>query len=195
MKTTKSGFSRMTITAIKQKLGTETITLHNRNTNGEQYAVVAAELAKASVTPDRATLVDMVLKARNQSRADSAHVRSAEQLVDSFYAAPSAPVTPTAPISPATPAPQMPAIEFTKPKWLGNWSGNATDAVANIVKEAAGKTAVMIPYNIPNRDLGSYSAGGLGDMTEYKKWVDAIALGAGNALVLFVLAYLFRSCP
>ncbi len=36
---------------------------------------------------------------------------------------------------------------------------------------AAGATPVVVAYNIPNRDLGEYSAGGASNAEEYKAWI------------------------
>ena len=51
---------------------------------------------------------------------------------------------------------------------------------------AAAKTAVMVAYNIPNRDCGSYSAGGAQAST-YQQWIDAFATGIGSAKAIVIL--------
>jgi endoglucanase len=46
--------------------------------------------------------------------------------------------------------------------------------------------AVLVPYNIPGRDCGGYSAGGAQTTPDYQAWVDSIAraIGQHEALVL-----------
>jgi len=51
---------------------------------------------------------------------------------------------------------------------------------------AAAKTAVMVAYNIPNRDCGSYSAGGA-QASSYQQWIDAFASGIGSAKAIVIL--------
>ncbi len=42
-------------------------------------------------------------------------------------------------------------------------------------------------YNIPGRDNGNYSAGGLGSPAEYKTWITGIANGIGSSKAIVVL--------
>lgn len=63
-------------------------------------------------------------------------------------------------------------------KWFGGWSGDIKSAVANDVSAANGKTAVMVAYNIPQRDCGGYSAGGASD---YLSWINSFSAGLGSA--------------
>lgn len=46
---------------------------------------------------------------------------------------------------------------------------------------------VLVLYNIPNRDCGSYSAGGAQDTPTYEAWIDAVASAIGNQKVVIVL--------
>ena len=43
--------------------------------------------------------------------------------------------------------------------------------------KAQGTVPVFVAYNIPNRDTGQYSAGGVDDSATYKAWVDKVAAG------------------
>jgi endoglucanase len=45
----------------------------------------------------------------------------------------------------------------------------------------------MIAYNIPNRDCGQYSAGGVQGPKEYEKWIDDLSKGLGGGLSAIVL--------
>jgi endoglucanase len=64
-------------------------------------------------------------------------------------------------------------------KWLGEWSGEIETVTQNFTRAAdrAGKVPLIVAYNLPNRDCGQYSAGGVGDPVAYRAWVDAMARG------------------
>ena len=51
---------------------------------------------------------------------------------------------------------------------------------------AAGKIAVMVVYNIPHRDCGSYSAGGA-EASNYLQWISTFASNIGAAKALIIL--------
>ncbi|BCJ56497.1 glucanase [Actinoplanes sp. NBRC 14428] len=42
---------------------------------------------------------------------------------------------------------------------------------------AAGKTPIMVVYNIPNRDCSGASSGGLANHAAYRQWIDQVASG------------------
>ena len=74
--------------------------------------------------------------------------------------------------------------------WLGDWYQGAqlTKAVAKATSQArvAGRTAVFVTYAVPNRDCGSYSAGGL-DLASYLSWNKDLAAamkGTGSAVIV-----------
>ena len=73
--------------------------------------------------------------------------------------------------------------------WLGGWSGDVESMVA--AKKAAAKkqseVPVFIAYNIPQRDCGSYSGGGMGDASSYASWIQKIASGISGAKAVVVL--------
>lgn len=72
--------------------------------------------------------------------------------------------------------------------WYGPWSGNIKDAVSQQVKGALASDSwsVMIPYNIPYRDCGQHSAGGL-KADEYRRWIADLATAIGDAKTIIVL--------
>lgn len=74
-------------------------------------------------------------------------------------------------------------------KWIGEWSGDVRRAVSSIVGDAArqGSTPVLVAYNIPNRDCGSYSAGGLKSAAAYRQWIRAFAAGINGGRAIVVL--------
>lgn len=72
--------------------------------------------------------------------------------------------------------------------WIGDWSNPRRD-VGNAVEKAAstGAVPVLVAYNIPNRDCGSYSAGGAADARKYGEWIRAFADGLDGRKALVVL--------
>ena len=73
--------------------------------------------------------------------------------------------------------------------WFGGWSGDITTAVGNYVNaaERAGQLAVLVAYNVPNRDCGQYSAGGASDSGAYAKWIEGFAEGIGQRRAVVIL--------
>ncbi len=72
--------------------------------------------------------------------------------------------------------------------WLGGWNKDVKTDVANRMKDAdlTNTTPVFVAYNIPQRDCGSYSAGGVNSADAYKLWIRSVAsgIGAGRAIVV-----------
>ena len=52
---------------------------------------------------------------------------------------------------------------------------------------SAGAIPVMVAYNIPLRDCGSYSAGGAANQAAYRAWIDGYAAGIGARTAVVVL--------
>ncbi len=52
---------------------------------------------------------------------------------------------------------------------------------------AAGKTPIMVVYNIPNRDCGGASGGGAPSHDAYRAWVDQVAAGLAGRPAVIVL--------
>ncbi|MGA7928010.1 MAG: glycoside hydrolase family 6 protein, partial [Candidatus Sulfotelmatobacter sp.] len=74
--------------------------------------------------------------------------------------------------------------------WLtGGTPSEVSASVASTLMEAKWQRAapVLVLYNIPGRDCGSYSAGGAENTAEYEAWIDAIAAAIGSQKVLIVL--------
>ncbi len=66
--------------------------------------------------------------------------------------------------------------------WLGGWNSDISGFVKNKVQEIKNQGAlpVFVAYNIPNRDCGQYSAGGVSGANEYKSWIQKIADSIGD---------------
>jgi len=73
--------------------------------------------------------------------------------------------------------------------WLGNWTNNITTYVNAIVTAAHNKMAIpiFVVYNIPQRDCGSYSAGGSNSPNAYRTWIRAVASGIGEKKAIVIL--------
>ncbi|MGV9388230.1 glycoside hydrolase family 6 protein [Streptomyces olivaceus] len=53
--------------------------------------------------------------------------------------------------------------------------------------DEAGRTALLVLYNIPHRDCGQYSGGGAADGNAYRAFVDSVAKGIGDRSATVVL--------
>jgi endoglucanase len=71
-------------------------------------------------------------------------------------------------------------------QWFGDWNVDVAAAVNQHVSAAAavGRWTLLVPYNIPQRDCGGYSAGGT---TEYRAWIREFARGIGSHPAAVVL--------
>ncbi|WP_327122420.1 glycoside hydrolase family 6 protein [Streptomyces sp. NBC_01341] len=52
---------------------------------------------------------------------------------------------------------------------------------------AAGRTPVLVPYAIPDRDCGGASGGGAPDLNAYDAWMEDFAAGLGGGAVIVIL--------
>src|SRR5262249_10878456 len=71
--------------------------------------------------------------------------------------------------------------------WMGNWSGDIEAAARGRSQQisAQGALPVFILYNIPQRDCGGYSAGGVDSPDGYREWIAAFGRRLeGQALVV-----------
>lgn len=74
-------------------------------------------------------------------------------------------------------------------KWFGNWNTDVRLDVDRVVTNAlaANQLPVLVAYNIPQRDCGSYSAGGAVTPDAYRTWISAIATGIGARRAVVIL--------
>jgi endoglucanase len=91
--------------------------------------------------------------------------------------------------SPADAALLAKIAEQPQASWYGSWSNDVTTVVKNYVNasERAGALAVLVAYNVPNRDCGQYSAGGAHDDGAYAAWIKSFADGIGDRRAVVVL--------
>ena len=73
--------------------------------------------------------------------------------------------------------------------WFGGWSGDIQSAVAarTTTITSAGALPVFVAYNIPQRDCGSYSAGGAASADAYRAWIRGFAQGIGERRAVVIL--------
>ena len=73
--------------------------------------------------------------------------------------------------------------------WLSGQEDNPYAQSERVTSEAAaqGQLPVLVAYHRPDRDCGSYSAGGSADAQSYLSWVGQLAAGVGDRAALVVL--------
>jgi endoglucanase len=72
--------------------------------------------------------------------------------------------------------------------WVGS-HGNTTQQVKGVASQAkaAGRTPVLVAYNIPNRDCGQYSSGGAKNDDDYRSFVAQMAEGMSGSKAIVIL--------
>jgi len=75
--------------------------------------------------------------------------------------------------------------------WFGTKHGKKTSKqvesrARRLMKRVGNLLPVIVVYNLPNRDLGSYSAGGANSYTEYAEYVDALCTGLGDHAAIII---------
>ena len=73
--------------------------------------------------------------------------------------------------------------------WFGDWIANVRREVNQAVATMTGSGAlpVFVAYRIPDRDCGSYSAGGAENAAAYRKWIGDFAEGIGGRSAVVIL--------
>lgn len=85
------------------------------------------------------------------------------------------------------PSPELNAIADTPTAyWMDNLSSPAVDSSYIAAAQAAGTMPLLALYGIPNRDCGSFAAGGFSSAGAYRGWIDGVAsaIGSGPAAVI-----------
>jgi endoglucanase len=67
-------------------------------------------------------------------------------------------------------------------RWFGGWNYDVKNDVKKLADRAlaAGEIPIIVAYNIPHRDCGSYSAGGASSAAGYLSWIRNLKEGIGN---------------
>ncbi|MGW0082378.1 glycoside hydrolase family 6 protein [Streptomyces sp. NPDC003393] len=72
-------------------------------------------------------------------------------------------------------------------EWIGPEHPEREARAFTEAADRAGRTALLVLYNIPHRDCGRYSRGGAADGDAYRAWIDAVARGIGDRPATVVL--------
>jgi endoglucanase len=75
------------------------------------------------------------------------------------------------------------------PVWVGDWNSNVRRKVEFTVDNAVkqGQVAVFIAYNVPGRDCGQHSAGGVKTAATYRQWIRDMHAGIKDRQAVVVL--------
>lgn len=73
--------------------------------------------------------------------------------------------------------------------WFGDWTPDVESAIRTELDQARsqGALALMVLYNIPNRDCGLHSAGGVASADGYRSWIGEAKRGIGDAVTAVIL--------
>lgn len=79
--------------------------------------------------------------------------------------------------------------KFPQAQWLGEWNSNVYRKVRWDVDRAAANNEmpIFVAYNVPGRDCGQHSAGGLKSKEAYQRWIRKIAAGIGDRGAVVIL--------
>ena len=91
-----------------------------------------------------------------------------------------------------SPSPELEAVANTpQAYWLDQAfpAGSVGTTVSRYAgaAQAAGAMPIFSIYALPNRDCGSYAAGGFGSGDSYRAWIDGIAAGVGDRPATFIV--------
>lgn len=72
--------------------------------------------------------------------------------------------------------------------WLGEWNEDISQDVKTLTEMAPDdEYLAIVPYNVPNRDCGQHSSGGLKTQKSYVSWVDRITQALGEQKTIVIL--------
>jgi endoglucanase len=72
-------------------------------------------------------------------------------------------------------------------QWIGTENPEQEARGFTEAADKAGRTALLVLYNIPHRDCGQYSQGGAADGNAYRAFVDGVAAGIGDRAATVIL--------
>jgi endoglucanase len=74
------------------------------------------------------------------------------------------------------------------PTWLTSSSeGTAQVRAQTTSASEGGRSALLVAYDIPGRDCGSFSAGGASSATAYRSWIEQVATGISSRRATVIL--------
>ena len=74
---------------------------------------------------------------------------------------------------------------FSSATWLTG--GDPYGDARNATRAAQGTVPVLVAYNIPGRDCGSYSRGGAGSDAAYRRWIGRLAKGISTRTAVVIV--------
>lgn len=81
-----------------------------------------------------------------------------------------------------------PLLDNPAASWFGEWSGDIKNSAKSLVSNLPSDAyAMAVLYNIPNRDCGQHSSGGIASIDAYKQWIDGFVEGVGSKKVIVVI--------
>ncbi|WP_433918830.1 glycoside hydrolase family 6 protein [Streptomyces canus] len=72
-------------------------------------------------------------------------------------------------------------------EWIGPENPEQEARGFTEAADKAGRTALLVLYNIPHRDCGQYSQGGAADGNAYRTWIDGVAARIGDRSATVIL--------
>ncbi|MFJ7078076.1 glycoside hydrolase family 6 protein [Streptomyces sp. NPDC098781] len=72
-------------------------------------------------------------------------------------------------------------------EWIGPENPEQEARGYTEAADKAGRTALLVLYNIPHRDCGQYSQGGAADGNAYRDWIDGVAKGIEDRAATVIL--------
>ena len=129
---------------------------------------------------------------RSKLQTNGASQQSSTEVVNGFLVAPQTAAKDAARALRSQNHPDAKLMELvannTVGVWYGAWSGDISSSVKGHADKALSNnaTAVMVAYNIPNRDCGSHSAGGI-PAGQYRTWISQFAQAVGQAKAVIIL--------
>ncbi|GAA2577672.1 MULTISPECIES: glycoside hydrolase family 6 protein [Streptomyces] len=72
-------------------------------------------------------------------------------------------------------------------EWIGPDNPREQTQGFTEAADKAGRTALLVLYNVPHRDCGQYSQGGAADGNAYRDWLDGVAAGIGDRSAAVIL--------
>jgi len=71
--------------------------------------------------------------------------------------------------------------------WVGDWTKDVKATIDEAITVAKTATRSIVIYNIPDRDKGAYSAGGVSDRAAYEAFIMQVALGIRGRKCILIL--------
>lgn len=170
---------------------TSTPTMHNTHSKHTTADEKAAAAAAAAIKANAAAIAKSAKAQAASSINSNVTLPPPAWLKTPLYVDPTNEATTYAQSNPTADSVNLIARAGQAPvaTWFGDWDANVQSSVSTYVNAAASANAVpvVVLYNIPQRDCGNYSAGGVANTTIYTNWVRAASAGIGSRLAVVIV--------